>query len=94
MSKRTLYIAAYDIANASRLRKVLTIIKGSTTGGQKSVYECFLDKTEKALFLKEIHHEIDEDEDRFLLIPLDPRSKVRIMGIAVKPADPSYFYIG
>lgn len=35
---------------------------------------------------------IDQEEDQFALIALDPRRPVRLMGTAVKPSDPVYFY--
>ena len=42
MSKRALYIATYDVADPTRLRKVHHVVKRFATGGQKSVFECFL----------------------------------------------------
>ena len=37
---------------------------------------------------------IDPGEDRFLLMRLDARRRVRVLGIGVVPQDPEYFYIG
>lgn len=47
MSNRDLYIAAYDISSARRLRAALKLVKGHATGGQKSAYECFLTPAER-----------------------------------------------
>ncbi len=94
MSARDLYIAAYDIASDRRLRAALKLIKGHATGGQKSAYECFLTDAERCELLKEMRAVIEPVEDRFLLIRLDPRSRVHTLGIGEAPRDPSFFYFG
>lgn len=91
---RTLYIVAYDISDDRRLAKVHYFLKNFSTGGQKSVYECFLSQTElervKNGLLKLIH----PFEDRIHIFALDGRSKTHTLGIALEPKDPDYFYIG
>ena len=94
MSKRILYIAAYDICHPRRLREALHVLRGYAGGGQKSVFECFLTPAEKQDLLHEIRAVMDETEDRFLLLRLDPRSRVQVLGIAVEPVDPDFYYVG
>jgi CRISPR-associated protein Cas2 len=94
MAFRQLYLAAYDIASADRLRRALYCLKKYATGGQKSVFECYLTQTERRELLREMKGIIDAGEDRFLLLRLDPRGRVRTLGIAVKPVDPAFFYVG
>ena len=94
MSTRVLYLAAYDIACPSRLRTALRILKGYASGRQKSVFECFLSPGERRALLAEMREVIDATQDRFLLLRLEPRGKFRVLGIAVKPIDPPWFYIG
>ncbi|HUL13638.1 MAG TPA: CRISPR-associated endonuclease Cas2 [Methylococcaceae bacterium] len=94
MSKRILYIAAYDICHPRRLRAALHVLRGYASGGQKSVFECFLTPAEKQDLLDEIRAVMDETEDRFLLLRLDPRSRVQVLGIAVEPIDPEFYYVG
>ncbi|EQD76959.1 CRISPR-associated protein Cas2 [mine drainage metagenome] len=94
MTDRNLYLAAYDIVNSRRLRAVLKLLKGHATGGQKSVYECFLTSAEHHRLLDDVGEAIDSKEDRFLMIRLDPRSRVHTLGIAVEPKDPPFFYHG
>ncbi len=94
MSKRILYIAAYDIADPCRLRHALVALKRYATGGQKSVFECFLTDAERAALLREIAAIIDFDEDRFMLLRLATRGATQVLGRAVMPADPDYFYVG
>ncbi|MER2557489.1 MAG: hypothetical protein ABTQ93_08425 [Candidatus Competibacter denitrificans] len=33
-------------------------------------------------------------EDRFLLLPLPDDQGIRALGIAVKPSDPDFYYVG
>jgi len=94
MSTRTLYIAAYDVSDAGRLRGALKVLKAYASGRQKSVFECFLTEAERRSLLGEVRAVIDRDEDRFLLLRLDPRGKVRTLGKAIKPTDPPWFYVG
>ena len=93
MLTRRLFLAAYDVSDPRRLRKALKILKGYSTGGQKSVFECFLTDGEVAELLKEVTAVLDLEEDRFLLTPVETRSPVRVFGVAVAPSDPDYFYV-
>ena len=93
MSQRHLYLAAYDVADDRRLRQALKLLRGYASGGQKSVFECFLSPAEKRNLLTQIEHLFDLEQDRFFLVRLDPRAKVRTLGIAVVPSDPAFIYI-
>lgn len=94
MPERSLYVAAYDVCHPRRLRLALKVMKGYSTGGQKSVFECFLTEGERQQLLREIKGVLDVREDRFLLVPVDARREVRVYGVAVPPADPDYYYVG
>jgi CRISPR-associated protein Cas2 len=94
VGQRRLYLAAYDISRPSRLVTVLKIVRGYATGGQKSVHEIFLSDAERVRLLMELEEVIDQDEDRFFLLRLDPRSVVETLGQAMEPGDPDFFYIG
>lgn len=94
MAKRALYLACYDIADDKRLRRALQVLRGYATGGQKSVFECYLNRTERTQLVEAVREVIDPSEDRFLLMRLDARRRVRVLGIGVVPQDPEYFYIG
>lgn len=94
MTERSLYLAAYDVAEERRLRTALAVVKTFATGGQKSVYEIFLTTTEKAQLLRTMTLVLHPEDDRFFLLRLDPRSTVHALGTAVAPADPPFFYAG
>lgn len=94
MTQRTLFIAAYDITAPDRLRAALKVLRDYSTGGQKSVFECFLSDTEKRELLLQVAAVIDAEEDRFLLMRLELRVKVVTLGIAVAPVDPDFYYVG
>lgn len=94
MKDRDLYLAAYDVSAPDRLRDALHAVKGYVTGGQKSVYECFLSAGERQSLLGEIGATLDNGEDTFLLLRLDPRARMIALGIAVLAEDPPFFYQG
>ena len=74
MPRRALHIAAYDISDDRRLRRTLHVLKGYATGGQKSVFECFLTEAERGQLLDEVREVVDESEDRFVLLRLEQRA--------------------
>jgi len=91
---RTLYLIAYDITEDKRLTQVRQFLKGYSTGGQKSVYECYLTDGELKYVSSSLKEIIYEEEDRVHIFTMDGRSKTHTLGIAVQPHDPAYFYIG
>lgn len=91
---RDLYIIAYDITDERRLNRVRYFLKGYSTGGQKSVYECFLTEGELKFVVSNLKRMIFEAEDRVHIFQMDGRSRTHTLGIALQPKDPSYFYIG
>jgi len=93
MANRSLYLAAYDVADARRLRAALALVKGYSTGGQKSVHECFLSGAERARLLRDLARELNEADDSFLLLRLDPRARVLTLGKGIAPMDAPYFYV-
>ncbi len=94
MTQRQLYLAAYDISSNSRLRKALKVLRAYASGGQKSVFECFLTPQEKQQLLERIEQVIDPEEDRFFLLHLAGASYIHILGKAVLPQNDSFFYVG
>ena len=94
MPQRDLYLAAYDISEPRRLSAALKLTRAYATGGQKSVHELFLTPAERQALVEDMSVLIDMETDRFLLLRLDPRSRVHTLGKAVAPADPDYFYVG
>lgn len=93
METRSLYLAAYDVADPRRLRAALNLVKGYSTGGQKSVHECFLTAAERARLLCNVGVALKEAEDSFLLLRLDPRARVLTLGKAIEPLDLAYFHV-
>ncbi len=91
---RTLYLIAYDITDDRRLNRVRHLLKGYSTGGQKSVYECFLTDGEKQYVRIRLESLIKPEEDRVHIFSLDGRSRTHTLGIAIQPKDPSFFYFG
>lgn len=94
MSKRTLWLVAYDIRCPRRLSEVLGVVKAWSTGGQKSVHECWLTVGELAALRRELASIVAADEDSVLLIAPDPSRGVRTLGIAARPRNPRFFFVG
>ena len=94
MAKRTLYLAAYDVTQPSRLRRIHYVIKGYASGGQKSVFECFLTAQERTSLLRDVSDNLDESTDRFALLRVEERTQPILYGIAIPAADPDFYYVG
>lgn len=94
MGIRQFYLAAYDIADDRRRTDALKLLRGYATGGQKSVHEVWLTAADKRRVLEQMAFILGDGTDRFMLLRLDPRSRVLLLGRARAPADPDCFYIG
>ena len=91
---RRLYLIAYDVFDPGRLNRVRELLKAYSTGGQKSVYECWLTPAELTEVTETLRRLIDATVDRAHVVTLDGRSRPHTLGIAVPPADPAFFYFG
>ena len=91
---RALYLAAYDVRNPLRLQEAVTVLKNYASGGQKSVFECFLSRWERRRLLDEVAEVLDLEVDSFVLVPLRRQTRPRPLGVAVEPVDPGFFYVG
>lgn len=94
MPQRALHLAAYDISEPRRLVAALKLMRAFATGGQKSVHELYLTPAERQSMVEDMSVLMDLETDRFLLLRLDPRSRVHTLGKAVTPSDPDFFYVG
>ena len=88
---RTLFLVSYDIRQPGRLREALDLVKGYATGGQKSVYECFLGAQEQKIFFQDLQKVVAAEDD-LMFLSLDPRATVFTLGRARSPEDPPFFY--
>ncbi|MCX8028367.1 MAG: CRISPR-associated endonuclease Cas2 [Thermodesulfovibrionales bacterium] len=91
---KTLYIIAYDITDPKRLNSVRYFLKQYSTGGQKSVYECFLTDGQLKYVESNLRRLIFEPFDRVHIFQLDGRSRTHTLGRAIQPKNPEFFYIG
>lgn len=85
MSARTLYLVAYDISNARRLRRVFKTMRGYGDPLQYSVFQCALTATEKQLLINDLTDIIHPMGDRILIVNMGPvdgrgRDAVEILG--------------
>lgn len=94
MKQRSLYLVAYDIANPKRLRQAMYAIKEYATGGQKSVFECYLSDGELTALRNTLRDVLHAKEDRLFIVRLDGRCRMDALGIGIAPSDPVFFYRG
>lgn len=91
---RQLYLVAYDIRQPKRLYQTHKILKEFASGGQKSAFECYLTDGERKELVNRVEQCLDTTEDSFLVIAMVSRDAVSTRGIAVKPADDLFTYLG
>ncbi len=91
--RRAFYLVAYDVSDPKRLRQVGRLVKSHATGGQKSVFECWLSEHERKS-LEQALRRLLSGRDRAFILRLDPRRQARCLGLARPPGDPSIFYYG
>ncbi len=88
-----LYLAAYDIRDPARLRRVRRVLKDYACGGQKSVFECLLTPTSKAELVERVLEVFEPSCDRFMLVALPPGGAEWSLGTAVPPRDPAFLHV-
>ena len=76
MPTRTLHLACYDVAQPRRLSAALKLARRYATGGQKSAHELFLTPAERDTLVADMRALLLVETDRFLLLRLDPRSRL------------------
>jgi len=90
MSGRNLYLVAYDIADAKRLRKVFKSMHGYGDPLQYSVFACELNAKERAIMLARLDSLIHHQEDRIMVADLGPaegrsRAAITFLGKVTPP---------
>lgn len=93
MANRRLFLAAYDVTDPKRLRRAHRVLRSYATGGQKSVFECFLTDRERKALVRDVASVIDTDEDRFFILSIDKRARVHTFGIGRPPVDRPVFFV-
>lgn len=91
--QRRLYLCCYDITDSRARRSVLRIVATYSSGGQKSAYECYLSYAERHTLLALTSSYLDEC-DCLVLQPLNPSSDIKTFGIASKPVNVGFLFLG
>jgi CRISPR-associated protein Cas2 len=94
MTKRRLYLVAYDITEPDRRVRALKVCKAHGLGGQKSAHECILSNRERRELEAALDRIIDAKSDRVFMLRLDADAEIRGLGQAKRPPEPLWFYIG
>ena len=93
MTRRRLFLIAYDVTCHRRRARALRTVRAFGLGGQKSAHECALTGRERRELLNDLARVLDGKVDRLLVLRLDPRSRIDTLGVA-EPPDLSWFYVG
>lgn len=95
MPKRWTYIVAYDSPNSNRRNRMLARIAGFGIDPQLSFHECRLSTGERRELWAELIACADPEQDRLLLLRLDPRSsKWRLSEPAPNRVASPLIYVG
>jgi len=84
MTNRHLYIAAYDVTDAKRLRQILQLLRDYSNSYQKSVFECRLTISDKKKLLEKVEELLDKDNDRFFLFKCHSQHQAHYLGYQEK----------
>lgn len=85
-----IYIVAYDVTDAKRLRKVLRVMKGQGEHVQFSVFRCMLTERAREDLVSTLDRIIDHKTDQVLFVdlgPADGRASMCISSLGA-PYDP------
>jgi len=85
---RRCYLAAYDICDPKRLRKVHKLMKGYGEKWQYSIFFCVLKDIDFVRLKSDVRELIKNDEDQVLIIDLGPdesaaRSAATVIGLGL-----------
>lgn len=90
---RQLHLIGYDVSDNRTRSRVLRAVRGNSIGGQKSLYECWLDAREREAMHQSLA-DLIEATDRIILARLDTRAAIHTLGVATRPHDATMFYLG
>lgn len=93
MSRSTLYVIAYDIANDRRRSKVHKALCGFGEWTQYSLFECFLDARELVQLRAKLQPLLEPEEDSVRIYPLCVDCKDSVETIGGKPPEEKTTYI-
>ena len=93
-TQRALYLVCYDITQPRRLTAARRLSQAYCTGGQKSVHELLMSHFERDELLQKMRALLEPAQDRLMLIRLDARNSVHMLGKILKPLNSDFFYVG
>lgn len=82
MPRRTPYIIAYDISCPTRQRHARELLRGYASGGQYSMFECWLTATEYRHVKNTLEQTLHPATDRLHIFRLTEQTEPRLLGKA------------
>jgi CRISPR-associated endoribonuclease Cas2 len=85
---RHCYLVCYDICDTKRLRRVHKMMKGFGESWQYSIFFCILKDTDRVRLQVSIEEEINQHEDRVMILELGSdehaaRKRITVLGEAI-----------
>lgn len=77
---RSLYLISYDIAHNRVRGQIATLLQPWRVGGQRSVAECWLSRTEFSQLWLQLQERINPQTDSLLALRHDQRSQNQTLG--------------
>ncbi|RMD48426.1 MAG: CRISPR-associated endonuclease Cas2 [Alphaproteobacteria bacterium] len=90
---RKLFLAAYDVSDPRRLADARDAVTGWASGGQRSVFECFVASGRRSQMSAELREPLELSIDRLALLRVRRRG-ARGLGIADISRDEPVLWIG
>ncbi|KAA5598206.1 CRISPR-associated endonuclease Cas2 [Blastochloris sulfoviridis] len=94
MPRRDLVLLAYDVVSDRRRGRALDAVRGFGIDAQLSVHECQFTAAEREEMWRRLVSLLNEEEDRLLLLVLDPRARIEALGTPRSTLEPYLHYIG
>lgn len=82
MPRREPYIIAYDISDPKRQHRIRKLLRGYSTGGQKSLFECWLTAGEYNRIQQTLADQLHPETDRLHIFHITENTEARLLGKA------------
>jgi len=95
---RSLFLVAYDVRDAKRLRRTYLTMRGFGEALQYSVFLCRLSPKERVLLKGALLDVVNQKEDRVMIVDLGPvegmsEGRLEFVGQRIEVSEPSAYIV-
>lgn len=89
---RSIYLVAYDVSDAKRLKAIHRCMHGFGDALQYSLFKCILSPKEKLMMVEAAREIIDQREDRVMIVCIGPEEgmadeRMEFLGAKIEVAE-------